>query len=32
MSKSKHRGNVVRRMRVPRVAIFPEKVRKRQIW
>ena len=23
----KHRGNVVRRMRLPRVAIFPERVR-----
>ena len=27
MSKSKHRGNVVRRMRVRSVAIFPERVR-----
>ena len=32
MSKSKHCGNVVRGMRVPRVAIFPEKIRKHQIW
>ena len=28
----KHCRNIVRRMRVRRVAIFPEKVRKRQIW